>query len=350
MNAQEQFESWLDEYHNANTRKLNEGRLYKFLEFAEISLDDLVKLSSKDCRHLILVTQSKMTEKGIANNSILGYISAVRNLFNFLDKPINKLKKKLVKPQMSMGYHVFGNGDLQQMFVSGDVRSKAILATATSLGWEISSFANMDRQFFKSVVSKAIAEKQEFVFIMTQRKKTGKPRLAVLNPLCLTWLNKWFKSSKDKKTVFGLGEEQISNILKRMVKNSGIRTTGKIRFHNLRGWLMSSLSKAGFNSFQIKFVLGKSIPASDLTYLRSLQTQIEELYPQRYDKYLSLQPEATVSKTDYVKNLEQTVSAQQTQINDLETRLKVLNQDTETMGDSLMKYLDTIEKKYKLRA
>jgi len=352
MDGQQQFEEFIAELHNEKTRVANRIRLDKFLEFAEINLDGLVRLSAKDARHLILTTQAKMTEKGIANNSILGYISVVRNFFEFLDKPITRLKGKLVDKQMAKGFHVFGNGDLIEMFNHGDIRGKALLATATSLGWEISSFANMERQLFKDIVEKATSEKQRFIFFMTQRQKTGAPRLAVLNPLAIEWLSKWFKSSKDKPTVFGLGEDQISNIIKKLAKESGIKLTGRIRFHNLRAWTMSSLSKAGFNSFQIKYVMGKSINASDATYLRRLQDEIEEKYPTVYQRYLCIQPEATIveQKDDYIQNLEATVTNQQKEIGDLKTRLDVLTQDHETMGDSLMQYLDTIEKKYKLRA
>lgn len=51
---------------------------------------------------------------------------------------------------------------------------------------------------------------------------------------------------------------------------------------------MSGLSRAGFNEFQIKFVMGKTIPISDATYLVSLQREVEERYPTAYKDYLSI--------------------------------------------------------------
>jgi hypothetical protein len=54
---------------------------------------------------------------------------------------------------------------------------------------------------------------------------------------------------------------------------------------------MSGLSHAGFNEFQIKFVVGKAIPASDATYLLTLQREVEERYPKAYESYLKIHGE-----------------------------------------------------------
>lgn len=51
---------------------------------------------------------------------------------------------------------------------------------------------------------------------------------------------------------------------------------------------MSGLSLAGLNEFQIKFLVGKAILATDMTYLYGLQQQIEERYPEAFENYLYL--------------------------------------------------------------
>ena len=91
-----------------------------------------------------------------------------------------------------------------------------------------------------------------------------------------------------ENTVFGVKGDQIRIDLTDLAKNSGIKLTGKIRPHNLRKWVMSSLDKAGFTEFQTKFIMGKSIGKSDMTYLTSLKNIIEEKYPKLYDKYLNI--------------------------------------------------------------
>jgi hypothetical protein len=88
-------------------------------------------------------------------------------------------------------------------------------------------------------------------------------------------------------------QDGINIMLKRLAHQSQIRTTGRIRFHNIRKWVMSGLSRAGFNEFQIKYVLGKSIPMSDATYLQTLELEVREKYPKAYESYLNLNPEAS---------------------------------------------------------
>jgi hypothetical protein len=77
-------------------------------------------------------------------------------------------------------------------------------------------------------------------------------------------------------------------MLSRLAVNSGLKTTGGLRFHNIRKWLMSRLSRCGFNEFQIKYILGKAIGVSDRTYLQTLKVEIEEKYPTVYNDYLNI--------------------------------------------------------------
>jgi len=61
---------------------------------------------------------------------------------------------------------------------------------------------------------------------------------------------------------------------------------------------MSGLSRSGFNEFQIKFAMGKTIPLSDQTYLLTLEEEIRKRYPKAYESYLSIKPEKIVKVVD----------------------------------------------------
>lgn len=68
---------------------------------------------------------------------------------------------------------------------------------------------------------------------------------------------------------------------------------------------MSGLSRAGLNEFQIKYLMGKAIPLADLTYLQTLQQEIEEKYPGAYEHTLNLKTEVPVRVvSDLSKELE----------------------------------------------
>lgn len=286
----EKFNEFIREYESESTRNIHKTRIKRFCEIAEIGLAELTKLTAKECRRLIIDTRDRMKELGKSNNTILGYISTVKSFFDYLDKPIKLRRSALPKAEMANGFHVFSNGDLETMFNHADIRMKAFLSVACSTGYEISAIEEMDRQHMKAIIEKAIADKQDFIFRVDTRRKTGETRLTVFNPLAITWLSKWLRTSEKKhyKTVFGIKNDMFRLELEKLARNSGIKLEGKIRPHNLRKWLMSSLDKAGFTEFQTKFIMGKSIGKSDMTYLTSLKNTISEKYPKAYDKYLNI--------------------------------------------------------------
>jgi ribosomal protein L29 len=61
---------------------------------------------------------------------------------------------------------------------------------------------------------------------------------------------------------------------------------------------MSGLSRAGFNEFQIKYVIGKAIPLRDMTYLQTLEQEIEERYPKAFPQFLNIKPSKIVTVVD----------------------------------------------------
>jgi hypothetical protein len=192
------------------------------------------------------------------------------------------------------------------MFEIANTKQKALLALSCSLGWEVSAVLELDRKTLSGLVDRAKSENQQFIYFISQRHKTGAARLGVLNPLCLEWLGKWLTESKgmrfrkrklDKKTkdrvvseVFDITAEGANKIMRMLARQAGIVTTGRIHFHKLRGWVMSGLSRSGFNEFQIKYLMGKAIPMTDMTYLQTLREEIEEKYPTAYESYLCLKP------------------------------------------------------------
>ena len=120
-----------------------------------------------------------------------------------------------------------------------------------------------------------------------------------MNPLAIEWTEKWLKhsdsikkrkrqSNKKISDNFDMTMNGINMYLKNLAKKAGIKTTGPLKFHRIRGWVMSGLSRCGFNEFQVKTVLGKTIPMTDATYLHSLEQEIRERYPKAYENYLNL--------------------------------------------------------------
>jgi len=298
-----QIQEWLAECRSINTRRSYESNIKRFFAWYNKPIEDFLALDSKEMRHNALKFQNE--HPNMNPNSVIGVLVALNSFLQYLDMPIN-FKGKRVRPRPDLNSHNFSNGDLAKMFEIANTKQKALLALSCSLGWEVSAVLELDGKTLSGLVDRAKSENQQFIYFISQRHKTGAARLGVLNPLCLEWLGKWLTESKgmlfrkrksDKKTkdrvvseVFDITAEGANKIIRTLARQAGIVTTGRIHFHKLRGWVMSGLSRAGFNEFQIKYLMGKAIPLTDMTYLQTLQQEIEERYPEAYEHYLCLKP------------------------------------------------------------
>ena len=293
---------WLSEKRSKSTRDTYTYKFRIFLDYFGITPEDLLKLTPKQTKALALRFQNEQPEK--PNNTILSHLASVSSFLDFHDKPI-RWKKSRVKPRPDISSHIFNNGDLSRLFQVGDVRDKAILATATSLGWEISGFVELKKKNIVSLIERAKETSEDFAYFKNIRQKTGQLRLGILNPLALEWLGKWLKLSQNTKArkgnkinpysdIFLLSNRGIQHRLKILTKRANLKTTGQVRFHNIRKWVMSGLSRSGFNEYQIKYVLGKAIPMSDQVYLQTLELEVRERYPSAYENCLNIS--TTISK------------------------------------------------------
>ena len=295
---------WLSEKRSPVTRRTYENRIRGFLEYNKMELEDFLKLTTKEQRHLCLLYQNDNYDT-LNHNSINATLTAVSSLLDYMDRPIN-WKRSRIQPRPDVTSHVFSNGDLTKMFQVGNTKEKALLALSTSLIWEISSILRLKRKALRDMIERAKANGQRFIYFRNVRRKTGALRLGVLNPLAIEWIDKWLVESEDYKPrkrdlkreskvnviseIFDITAIGVNKMLKRLARDAQIKTTGRVHFHKIRGWVMSGLSRAGFNEFQIKFVMGKAIPLSDSTYLTSLQQEVEERYPDAYESNLNLNP------------------------------------------------------------
>jgi integrase len=356
---------WLSECRAFRTRRTYEVNIKRFFAWYGRPVDEFLKLDPKDMRHLALKYQNE--NESLKRNTVYGVLTALNSFLHYLDMPID-FKGKRVKPMPDLDSHTFSNGDLSKMFDVACTKEKAILSLGCSLGWEISAFLELTREFLQSHVNRARSENQKFVYFISQRRKTGAARLGVLNPTAIEWVGKWLDESQDmqkrkrkqnRKTrdhleseVFDITEGGVNKMLRRLAKDAQIVKTGRVHFHRLRGWVMSGLSRAGFNEFQIKYVMGKAIPLADMTYLQTLQQEIEAKYPQAYEQCLNLKPsEITIieskskelnARLDLMEKENASLKAKLSEIGN-EPRINKLEDELLKMRETLQKLLETKE-------
>ena len=270
------------------------------------------------------------------------------------DKTIKWKRNTKVRPCPDVTSHVFSNGDLNKMFQVGNIRDKCLISLATSLGWEISSFVDFKKETLRKLLERQEETGEKFVYFKQIRQKTGQPRLAILNPMAIKWSRIWLhetenmkKRERDQQTenpdskrrvsdIFDYTGKGILNRLKVLAKRAGIKTTGNVRFHNIRKWVMSGLSRSGFNEFQIKCVLGKAIPMSDQVYLQTLEEEIRERYPSAYENCLNL-------STTISKDLKKKIDEENKRLKEKFAKVELENMDLKKRVKHLESQTDKIE-------
>ena len=323
--------AWLNEFAKASTKTQYESRIVRFLQATHTTIADLKRMDVKEIKTLFLNFQRKEVEKGTKNNGVLSIITAIRSYLISIDKTVDFRKGQLVNLEADNSSHIFVNGDLKLMFDVASTFEKALLSTAVSQGWEISSFLEQDRKVVESRLAHAVQNGDKFIFFNNTRQKTGVARFCVLNPLAIQWLSKYLAVRKDNSPLlFDITQDGVQKMLYRLAEQSGLKKTGNLRFHNIRKWLMSRLSRCGFNQFQIKFLMGKSIGLSDSTYLQTLQAEIEEKYPTVYDEHLNISPiiglaDTKKELTNIKSELTETIVSQAKKIEKLDCKMTEIN-------------------------
>jgi hypothetical protein len=292
MSKNDVVKEWLDECRTESTRELYEYQIRVFQEWYGKPLSTFLNLSPKDMRHEALKFQSEQVGK-MKPNTIISVLTALGSFCAYNDKPL-MLRGKRLRTQIDLDSHVFTNGDLAKMFEVADTEEKAIVATFTSLGWEVSSILELKRDFMEKQILRAKEEGKQFIYFLDQRPKTGVLRLGVINPLAIEWLSKMLEQARGPGLFSYTTKEGVNKMIQRLVREAHLIATGRIHTHLMRKWVMSGLSRAGFNDFQIKYMMGKAIPLSDMTYLQTLQQEIEGKYPAAYENYLTLKPMVSV--------------------------------------------------------
>jgi site-specific recombinase XerD len=289
---------WLEEYPKKKTRYGNQRNFEKFLEWSGKTpkqlVDEFDKVQTKSLvqryqSYLLNEYPRKNGEKGLSQNSARTYVTSV---LAFFSSTCSSLKVRLVDVKLPIGEHQFSTDDLREMFAIADVRDKAILSLACSLGWTASPFLSLEKSFVEKLVQRAKQTNQDFIAFDWQREKTGSAQYGILTPIALhsleRYLEKLNRENPSQKVLFDLTTKGLNHVIKSLAEESGIQTIGSVRFHLIRKWLMQSLVDAGLSSFEVKLVLGKSVSLSDLTYLQVLKNSTLSKYKKAYPMHLSL--------------------------------------------------------------
>jgi len=157
-------------------------RMNSFLEFLGLTdkefietykrAKDRLEWSKQICFKLVAYYNARL-QKGYATNSVRSEVSTVRAFCRDNATTLIIARKKIAKAKIAHGEHEFTREELSKMFHIADVRDKAILSTAISLGFSVEDFSELPRDLIESLVKKSIDQKIEFIGFSYERGKTG---------------------------------------------------------------------------------------------------------------------------------------------------------------------------------
>jgi site-specific recombinase XerD len=228
---------------------------------------------------------------GYSINSARADTVAPRSFFSSQCQEVKIAKGKIAKAQIATGEHSFTQDELKKMFHFGDVKSKAILSTAVSLGWSSIDFLSLEVNFIKPFIEKAKTEKSDFVQFIYTRQKTDETAICHLMPEAIESLDAYLKTvPEDAKFLWyspsnhnePLTNKALNDQLKSMVQQASTLVTGDIKFNLLRKFTFSTLQRYGMTESESRVCVGKTVGADVLTYLINLKDTLLEKYRKAY--------------------------------------------------------------------
>jgi site-specific recombinase XerD len=297
----EPTEKLLKSYNKETTQSRVKASMAQFCEWAQKTDAQLVEAYkqatdkeqwAKDMGKALVEWFNDLLKNGYAVNSARAAVGNVRAFFRNQCRAVLIEKRKIPKQQAATGEHEFSQAELRKMFHYADVRGKAILSTAVSLGWAADDFLNLKRSDVEALVNKALAEKELFIAFTHVRGKTGATTRAHLTPEAIESLRAYLDTTpKDAVFLWANGSltdhltnDTLNNILRDLVKKASIQTIGDVHFHLIRKFTMSTLSDAGLSEWDVKFMVGKDVPVDIATYLINRKATLMEEFQRAYPR------------------------------------------------------------------
>ena len=210
----------------------------------------------------------KTYDPNLSDNSRKSYMLAIRSFFAYhrLDVRLTRQQRAKIskKARPKRKYYDYTLEDLKKMASVSKPKERYILLVGKELGLRAIDFTNLKVGTFtahlESEVPISLGE------IYTQ--KEGVNATSFLGYDGKLAVEQWLMVLKSKgklepdKPMLEIGENELTEILKRLTKRAGINVGNqKIRFHQLRVFLITRLSKV-LETNRWKQIVGKNVPES----------------------------------------------------------------------------------------
>jgi hypothetical protein len=291
----------------------NSVKVYKigfdlFIEFmneteeGEWNDQRLIKEREEDVRGRAYAFEQKLVEfynwlkdydnQNFSDNTRKSYLRAIRSFFAFhrLDVKFTRQQKAKVskRPMPQRKYYDYTLEDLKRMASVSKPKERYVLLVGKELGLRASDFMNLKQGTFIAHLDEEPPISLGEVYTIKEGT-SAKPFLGYDGKEAVKqWLTVLKSNSQydPDKPMLEIGENELTEILKRLTKRASVNTGNeKIRFHQLRVFLITRLSKV-METNRWKQIVGKEVPES--AYVKPFQLK---------EDYRKVIPMVTVNTT-----------------------------------------------------
>lgn len=213
--------------------------------------------------------KNKMVEEQYSLGTIHAHLGAVMGFFTYydVDLHLNKQQRKDIneKARNSEDY-LFSNSDLKRMWSIANLKEKYVLCN-TSYGLRSEDYVLITYGMYRAAIERMDREHLDAPVFVTVLD-TGKehiPATLFMNSDVIPVIRAILDSHRDAtdlQRIWTEREVQLSEILKALMAKCGIDPHGaRIRFHNIRKFTYSALSK-NINEEFAKMIVGKKTKES----------------------------------------------------------------------------------------
>jgi integrase len=315
-------EDWLSGIPSKYTRKGYKSGIVKFEnEYYQKPIETLIK--NPDAGKVVEQFYCWMREKH-GQNTCRSTVNSVIQFLKFHGTEVKYRRAlQIYKTVPTTRDHRTAIGEIQEMAKTADLREQ-ILLEVYLLGLRIGDVALLEWRTFdqnaQTPIPIEVNTKKEQVLARTFISEEFKQLLNKYIPL-LDKANPYLFQSKRKQH---LSSKQIDNILKNLVKRAGVVNHGLFRWHTGRKLFLRTCAELGISSWSAKLMCGKSIPASDDTYVHDAELKNDFA---KISGVLRLFPKTTPQAEDKIKNLEIAVGQLENENVAFKTRIDLLQKD-----------------------
>jgi integrase len=336
-------EDWLSAIPSKYTRKTYKSGIRKFEQFYEKPIENMLNLSDEETGHTVEKFYVWLKEKGHGQNTCRNLInSPIQYLKYFGKNPKYRKSIGMYRTVLSTRDHMVTVNEVQEMARVADLREQVLLEVFL-LGLRVRDVSELKWQTFaakgETPIPILVLTRKEGVtartFISAEFKALLTKYLPTLdksNPF-LFQSKKW---TKMRKGIQNLGTKQIENIFKGLVKKAGIEYHGVLAWHSGRKLFLRRATELGISPWSAKLMCGKSVPASDDTYIHNVKLDDDFL---KISEVLTLFPKTVPVNSDHVRQLERALVGLEKENAELKTRIGVMQKEFGMTAEGLAEIL-----------